>query len=538
MNLPTALVRLRRYDVSSPLLRTSALTLALHAVMAVTLAASLLTVSPAAFAIDPPSPDLDIQQAVQWHAPDGSTALHFAVYEQDAARVAALLKAGADPNASNAYGSNPMQLAAEVADTAIIELLVKAGADADSPNPEGQTALMLVARTGNVDAARLLLKAGASVNAFETWSEQTALMWATARRHPEMMELLLKEKADINAQSTARDYRRHLTKEGRAKSMDSGGFTPLLYAIRENCMACVNVLIDHKVDLNKPDPDGVSPMLLSVLNSRWDISKRLIEAGADIQQWDIFGQAPLLGAISNRNNTGLMPNNPLNETDGLTIVSMLLEHGANPNMQLFYRPAKQRGATMSRGTTPLIQAAGNGDVEVIRLLLEHGAEANLPQADLQTPVSAIAGARSDQTQLVEGLELLVNAGADVNVLAVHHHLQRTRGGTALHYAVRARNDQVIAALAALGADLNKPDHDGLTALDHAMSRNQVAFLQMRQPPNMKLADQLRTLGASVELDATPFWPNVGPPFYYPWSVFPLDPATELQALVPGSFDHQ
>jgi len=75
-------------------------------------------------------------------------------------------------------------------------------------------------------------------------------------------------------------------------------------------------------------------------------------------------------------------------------------------------------------------------------------------------------------------------------------------------------------------------------LDHAMSRNQVGFLQMRQPANDRIAELLRGLGAAAELDAVPFWPNVGPPFYYPWSIFPLDPATEAAALVPGSFDHQ
>ncbi|MEY3659863.1 MAG: hypothetical protein RLZZ169_688, partial [Pseudomonadota bacterium] len=63
-------------------------------------------------------------------------------------------------------------------------------------------------------------------------------------------------------------------------------------------------------------------------------------------------------------------------------------------------------------------------------------------------------------------------------------------------------------------------------------------LQMRQPPNTKMADQLRMLGATEELPGTPFWPNVGPPFFYPWSIFPLDPAAEATALVPGSFDHQ
>jgi ankyrin repeat protein len=351
-----------------------------------------------------------------------------------------------------------------------------------------------------------------------------------------MMAFLLEQGADIDAQSINRDYRRHVTKEGRAKNLDAGGLTPLLYAVRENCLSCVDVLIEHGVDLNKPDPEGMSPLVLAALNSHWDISRALIQAGADVNQWDNYGRAPLLTAVSSRRGRGTHPNDPLQETDGLTIVRLLLEAGANPNMQLFLRPSKSRGAG-SRGTTPLMAAAGGADVEVIRLLLEHGADAKRMAADLQTPVSMIAGANGNQDDMVAGLELLVNAGAELNVVAVHHHLQRTRGGAPLHYAVRARNDKVIAALAAHGADLDVKDYDGLTALDYAESHGFIPFLQMRQPPNERLAQQLRDLGASVETGVTPTWTFHGPPFYYPWSIFPLDPQAELSALVPGSFDH-
>jgi ankyrin repeat protein len=473
-----------------------------------------------------------------WRGPDGSTALQWAVYEGDADRVRALIRAGADVSLANNYGANAMQLAAEQADVALLKLLLDAGADADSANPEGQTALMLVARTGNVDAAKLLLKEGATVNARENWGQQTALMWAAARRQAAMVDYLISAGADINAQSIHRDYPRHVTKEGRAKNLDTGGLTPLMYAIRENCLSCVEIMIKHKVDLDLPDPDGTSPLLLAIHNNRWDISKRLIEAGADVQQWDTFGQAPLLAIVSRHGNSRVDPGEPLNETSGTQVLQMLLERGANVNMQVFMRPAKQRGGTLSRGTTPLIQAAASGDPVAIKLLLDHGADATLPQADLQTAVSAIASARGNPDRLVEGLNLLVAAGADVNVRAVPHHLQRNRGGTALIEAVRVGNARMVEALVAAGADINGTDIDGLTALDHAMARHQVPFLQMRQPPNTRIADLLRGLGATRELAVEPFWPNVGPPFYYPWSIFPLDPAAEATALVPGSFDHQ
>src|SRR5690606_34542262 len=110
-----------------------------------------------------------------------------------------------------------------------------------------------------------------------------------------------------------------------------GGFTPLLYAARENCIACVDVLLEHGADIDLPDPDGVSPLNVAIMNANWDLARRLIEAGADVDQWDVYGQAPLFTAIGShtRIDGGRASIDPLNETTGTQIVHMLLEHGAN-----------------------------------------------------------------------------------------------------------------------------------------------------------------------------------------------------------------
>ncbi len=63
----------------------------------------------------------------------------------------------------------------------------------------------------------------------------------------------------------------------------------------------------------------------------------------------------------------------------------------------------------------------------------------------------------------------------------------------------AAHPQLIQTLLDLGFDINAKDEDGLTALDYALGRGYVPFLQMPQPPNQELAARLRKLGATVEL---------------------------------------
>jgi ankyrin repeat protein len=444
---------------------------------------------------------------------DGSTPLQWAVYEEDVARVRELLQAGANVSIANNYGATPMTLASEVAHTEILKLLLDAGADPNSANPEGQTALLAVARTGNVKAAQLLLDRGARVDAREKWGGQTALMWASARRHPEMMQLLISKGAQVDARSTPRDYQRHVTAEGRPKSLDSGGFSPLLYAARENCLACVDVLLKNRADINLPDPDGVSPLIVAILNANWDVARKLIDAGADVNQWDVYGETPLFLAIGlyTRIDGGKGSIDPLNQTTGISIVRLLLERGADTNTQLFFQPANLSGATNTRGATSLTRAANNADLEMVKLLLEHGADATVQLADRQTAIHAVIAGRATEPQALELIRILRKAGADVNSIALVNHREEVRGGTALHLATRKRYKEVIKELASYGIDMNAKDQDGLTALDYTQSRGFMPFMALQTPKYDAEANLLRELGATVEMAQNPRWPVLGPP---------------------------
>ena len=190
---------------------------------------------------------------------------------------------------------------------------------------------------------------------------------------------------------------------------------------------------------------------------------------------------------------------------------MLLERGANPNMQLFFRPANVRGATNTRGSTPLIRAATNNDAEVVKLLLEHGADATVYMADRQTPIHAVLAGRASEKDALELIALLHEAGTDVNSVALVVHMEEVRGGSALHYAVRKRYKEVIRLLASYGIDMNLKDQDGLTALDYTQSRGFMAFMALQTPVYDEEAALLRELGATEMMARAPEWPVLGPP---------------------------
>ena len=466
-------------------------------------------------------------------ASDGSTPLHWAVYGDDVAAVKRLLAAGADARQANAYGVTPMELAGETGNTEVIKLLLAAGADVESPGPEGQTVLMSIARTGNVEAAKLLIRQGANVDAVERFGGQTALMWAAARHHPEMVKLLAAKGADVDARAIVRNFERHITVEQRYKNTHTGGLTPLLYAVRENCDTCVKALLDAKADILLPDPDGISPLALAMMNGNWDIAKRLVEAGADVNQWDIYGQAPLHVAIENAyvsrsgGATNAGSDKTPNSIDGKELVKMLVERGADPNQQMFFRPPRETGQVSSsaRGTTPFHRACASLDNDLIRYLLAHGADAKLNAASGESPMLLVVGGRGSEEDVIATLRLLKEAGADVNAVQQVMFITRNRGGTALHAATRKGSKKVMAELVALGANPDVKDGDGLTALDYAMSRGWVAYLTTRPPPRTDLAKLLRDMGAKVELSKLPDWPGefppIGPPRQHESEIWPL-----------------
>jgi uncharacterized protein len=449
---------------------------------------------------------------------DGATAIMYAASNNDLELVRALIKAGADVKLKNRFGTSAVTEAAIVGSAPIIEALVKAGADPNTKNPEGETPLMAVARAGKFDAAKVLLDAGADVNAKESWGEQSAIMWAAAEGQAEMVKLLASRGADVNARGIIRQWERKVITEPRPKDLNKGGFTPLLYAAREGCVECARQLMAAHADPDLADPDGVTPLNMALLNLHFDTAIYLIEAGADLDKWDLFGRSPMYMAadvstlpVKGNGAMAVIPSEDAHTA--LDVAKLLLQKGANPNIQLKRRPPyrdvpQDRGGDtiLAQGATPLLRAARAGDAPFVELLLKNGALVDLPSKEGVTPLMAAAGVefgtrvtrgrnRTDEGVLAT-MRLLVNAGANVNARMVTeprrpaaegvgqrlaNGINRARASqmpsaaalpheTALHGAAERGFDAFVKFLLENGADPTVKDANGKTPLDLAKGK--------------------------------------------------------------------
>ena len=411
---------------------------------------------------------------------DGTTALQWAARLNDLDMADDLIAAGADVQARNRYGVTAMNLAAINGSAPMIVRLLDAGANPNEIAVEGETVLMTAARTGSVDAVAELLAHGAIIDAREEWRGQTALMWAASQGHADVVDLLISNGADVNAQSGIREWERQRSAEPRAKWMPLGGLAPLTFASRDGCLDCLELLVSAGADIDFTDRDGVTPLVAAIANGHYDVAAKLLDLGADPMLVDTTGRSPLYAAVEF--NTMPESNRPSpevlgNETTSFELIEMLVAGGADVNVQLEqqipYRTKLDRGndTMLTTGATPLLRAAKAADVPVMLLLLENGADATLTTRSGINPLMASAGLGtrdSDSTgryktaaQMIEAIQLSLDAGLDINAT-------NGRGQRAMHGAAIQGFDEVIRFLGQNGAEVDVADDNGMTPLDMAL----------------------------------------------------------------------
>ena len=405
--------------------------------------------------------------------PDGTTALYWAARGDHLAIVRLLLAAGARVDAADRYGITPLALAAINGSAPVVSALLEAGANAKGRVGDGETVLMAASRTGRADAVKLLLDRGADPNAREPWQGETAVMWAAGENNPETVRLLASRGADLDAHANVLEFPKVKVDLATmvTTALPRGGLTALMFAARQGAADGTRALIEAGAPMNSTDPDGTTALNIAIINAHFDAAAVLIDKGADLNVADAAGMTPLYAAVDMKHQEPMI-NRPLQKATGRLsaqdVISLLLMTGANPNLTLkaplLMRQHSTGDASLGDGATPLMRAAKVTDVELMKALLEHGANPNLALRNGTTVLMNVASRAgrpqpSEQTT-IDLIGALLEHGADVR-------LANGTGQTPLHLAI-GRGDGIVRYLAEHGAPLDAKDSSGRTPLDVAM----------------------------------------------------------------------
>jgi len=378
---------------------------------------------------------------------DGSTALQWASYKDDLESVDFLIRAGANVNAANDLGVTALWTACQNGNTAIVKRLLDAGANPNLALLSGETPVMVASRSGYPKAVELLAAKGANVNERGTRG-QTALMWAVSQQHPEVVKVLLAHHADLSLRSEVWSDVMAVPPHGYLgynKAIPHGGETALMFAARVGDLASAKLLVAAGANVNDADAWGVSATTLAAHSDFGELVSFLLDKGADPNAYP-NGFNALHEAIMRRDEA---------------MVTALLDHHADPNAPLkTWTPTRRSSDDWNFhpalvGASPLWMAARFTEPDIMRLLIQHGADPKfVHHADWVAEQGFGQAHRTDTSTIVMAATGV--GGGNLSPWVVLPRSER-----------EAKTLEAVKLAADLGVDLNVASTDGRTALDGA-----------------------------------------------------------------------
>jgi ankyrin repeat protein len=382
-----------------------------------------------------------------------------------------------------------------------MKVLLDRGAELDAKETlRGTTALMWAADQGHTAAVQLLIDRGADLEArsnpapnprrgppgksVDPRRSNRALQAAAAGATKEEIDRLASkdERGRQNQPAAAAPAaaRGNQPPAARAAAVDDdapvgrqeltgGGLTALTFAARANSIETVKALLAAGVDINQASSYGWTPLLVATQNRFYQLGSYLLDHGADPNRANNGAWTPLYLAVDNRNIEGGDYPTRKGDMDHLEFIEKLLDKGADVNARIKDNTDKRTVFTSmwlnEDGATAFLRASQSSDLEVMRLLLAHGADPKIMTVNDVSALQVAAGIGwvegltyewSPQAN-VEAVKLLLDLGIDPNI-------QAETGRTALHGAGHKGRTAVIQMLVDHGAKLDTRDY-GMTGND-------------------------------------------------------------------------
>ncbi|MGB8492044.1 MAG: ankyrin repeat domain-containing protein [Bacteroidales bacterium] len=271
-----------------------------------------------------------------------------------------------------------------------------------------------------------------------------------------------------------------LKKGADVDTVFENGATPLIYAIANNHLSTVRVLLSYSANVDEPAYDRQTPLMIAVRNKNPEITEALIAAGADLEKTDINGATALhLAAISGA----------FTETD------MLLYYGADCNKKTL------------DGTTPLMAAIWAGYDDIADLLIQNGA--NMEAQDNEGFTPFLIASQSNDTLMIN---LLLKEGVNL-------YEKNSYNYDALDLAIESDNKDAVRLLLGKGKLWNSGDNKAVSPYTVASAFHRSGMVKILEAENVPghVAPRINemAISASARLTFKDFYSGIGLSFKEP-----------------------
>ena len=273
----------------------------------------------------------------------------------------------------NEKGTTALMLASEGGYEPVVKSLLLAGANVNSQDNDGWTALMEASQNNHITIVHTLLEVGANPH-LQRSDGHNALMIASFSGHSEVVELLLNVQADVDIQN---NY----------------GRTTLMIACIKGHIKVVELLLDRKANSNIQDNKGYTALMLGSRDGYSQIVESLLK-----------------DSDPNIQNTALRF---ANQNGHFQTIELLLNHHANPNILDLHCAVLGSMKRNSKFRFLLTQMSGTAEdyIKIVQLLIGHSSI----DIDAVNDTGVTSLMFASMFGCTEVVKLLLEAGANLNI---------------------------------------------------------------------------------------------------------------------------
>ncbi|KAG8133164.1 hypothetical protein E2320_010987 [Naja naja] len=390
-------------------------------------------------------------------------------------------------------GNTGLQFAAAGGHEELVGFLLRRGASVQSRNHCGWSPLMQAARFGHLNVARILLENGADLNA-QNKLGASVLTIASRGGHISVIKLLLESGAYVDSYD-------HLSVTLDNSKEEMPAVTPLMTAVQHGHEAVVHLLLDWGADCNySVKTMGWTPLMLAAVSGRVSLAQQLMNKGANPDHLNILHKTPYEISVDFKHEDMMDYLAPLTtvrpQTDKQKKQPDIFHALKMGNFQLVKEiidedPA-QSNVINDDGASPLMIAAVTGQMPLIQLLVSRNVD--IDKQDSVHGWTALMQATYHGNK--EVVKYLLNQGADVNL--------RAKNGYTAFDLIMLLNDpdaELVRLLASACMQEKNKQNSKVTA---PFSRNKQSIEESKSPFDCTMKAVLQN-DNTVNHDATTAW---------------------------------